>query len=242
MELSIVIPAYEESHKIVRDIEAAAVFFAAGRLDGELIVVDDGSRDDTSDAAQRAGERVGLPIRVIRLDVNHGKGGAVRAGILASRGEFVLFADSGYSVPFEWALTGIEMIQTGRCDIAHGSRKMPGCQIVRQQPALRRFCSKAFRAFVDILLQIPKDLTDTQCGFKIYRTDIAKQLYEELVTEGFTFDIEIILRALRYGYQIREFPIEWACDCDSRISIHHSSWRVFRELLRIRSILAREKR
>lgn len=242
MELTIVIPAYEESHKIARDVEAAAAFFAAGRLDGELIVVDDGSRDDTSGAARRAGEHFGAPLRVIRLDSNHGKGGAVRAGILESRGEFVLFADSGYSVPFEWALTGIEMIQAGQCDIAHGSRKMPGCHIVRRQPALRRFCSKAFRRFVDVLLHVPRDLTDTQCGFKVYRTDIAKQLYGELVTEGFTFDIEILLRAVRHGYRIGEFPVEWACDCDSRISIHHTSWRVLRELLRIRAILARERR
>jgi dolichyl-phosphate beta-glucosyltransferase len=242
MELSIVIPAYEESHKIARDIEAAAAFFSLGQVEGELIVVDDGSRDDTSGAAAAAGKQYGAPLRVIRLDSNHGKGGAVRAGILESRGDFILFADSGYSVPFEWALTGIEMIQSGQCQIAHGSRKMPGCHIVRRQPALRRFLSKSFRRMVDLLLKVPHDLTDTQCGFKVYHADVAKDLYSELVTEGFTFDIEIILRAVRHGYRIAEFPIEWACDCDSRISIHHTSWRVLRELLRIRGILAREKR
>jgi dolichyl-phosphate beta-glucosyltransferase len=91
-------------------------------------------------------------------------------------------------------------------------------------------------------LHVPRDLTDTQCGFKVYRTEIAKRLYGELVTEGFTFDIEILLRAVRHGYRIAEFPIEWACDCDSRISIHHTSWRVLGELLRIRAILAGEQR
>ncbi len=237
MELSIVIPAYEESHKIAHDIEAAAVFFSAAQVDGELIVVDDGSLDDTADVARHAGERFNAPLRVLRLETNRGKGGAVRAGILESRGTYVLFADSGYSVPFEWALTGIEMIRAGQCDIAHGSRKMPGCHILRQQPLLRKICSRAFRAFIQWFLQIPRNLTDTQCGFKVYRTEVAKELYGQLVTEGFTFDVEIILRAVQRNYRIREFPIEWACDCDSRISIHHTSWRVLRELVKIRSIL-----
>ncbi len=242
MELSIVIPAYEESHKIGRDIQAAAEFFAAGRVDGELIVVDDGSLDSTADTARQARERFSTPLRVIRLERNRGKGRAVRAGILESRGDYVLFSDSGCSVPFEWALTGIELIQTGRYDIAHGSRKMAGCHIVKRQPALRRLLSKGFRQLVNFLFRFPRDLTDSQCGFKVYRSDVAKRLYGELVTEGFTFDIEIILRAIRYGYRIVEFPIEWSCDCDSRISIHRTSWRVLRELIRIRSILNHEKR
>ena len=240
MTLSIIIPAFEESAKIVADIRAATAFLKKHDIPGEIIVIDDGSHDGTAAEAEKAPPAVGIPCRVFRLDANRGKGHAVRTGMTHAIGDYVMFADSGCCVPYNNVLPGLKMLADGDCDIAHGSRKMKGCKIHRPQSRLRKICSRAFRWFINAWLKIPPHLTDTQCGFKIYRNDVAKKLYAECITDGFTFDVEIIMRAHRYGYRIKEFPVEWTCDCDSRITLSRTSWRVFCELVNIRRALARE--
>jgi dolichyl-phosphate beta-glucosyltransferase len=241
MSLSIIIPAFEEGKKIVRDIEAATAFLKEHHIPGEIIVIDDGSQDDTAAAAEKVPPTVGIPCRVFRLEANRGKGCAVRTGVAKAIGEHIMFADSGCCVPYHNVLHGLKMIENGECEIAHGSRKMPGCRIHRPQSRWRWMCSRAFRWVVHTWLRMPPHLTDTQCGFKIYRADVAKKLYAQCVTDGFSFDVEIIVRAHRYGYRIKEFPVEWTCDCDSRISVRHTSLRVLRELLKIKRTLGKEQ-
>jgi dolichyl-phosphate beta-glucosyltransferase len=241
MNLSIIIPAFEESKKIVRDIEAATTFLKDHQIPGEIIVIDDGSEDDTAKSAEKVPPTVGIPCRVFRLDKNRGKGYAVCQGMTHAIGQFVMFADSGCCIPYETALTGLKMIENGECDIAHGSRKMPGCKIHLHQNFIRKACSKAFRALINTWLHIPSHLTDTQCGFKIYQGDIARKLHSECVTEGFTFDVEIIVRAHRQGYKIKEFPVEWTCDCDSRIKLQSHAWKVLRELIAMKKTLTKAK-
>ncbi len=240
MSLSIIIPAFEESNKIVGDIRAATAFLKDNCLPGEIIVIDDGSQDGTAAEAEKVPPTVGIPCRVIRLDANRGKGRAVRTGMTHAIGDYAMFADSGCCVPYHNVLPGLKMLEDGACDIAHGSRKMKGCKIHRPQSRLRKICSRAFRWFVNAWLKIPPHLTDTQCGFKIYRSDVAKKLYGECITDGFAFDVEIIMRAHRYGYRIKEFPVEWTCDCDSRITLSRTSWRVFLELINMKRALSKE--
>jgi dolichyl-phosphate beta-glucosyltransferase len=244
MDISIVIPAYNESKKIARDIEAATAFLESNHLTGQVIVVDDGSKDNTSEAAKNAINKppTGIEIKVERYNQHRGKGYAVRKGIEQTSGEFVMFADSGLCVPYEDTLRGMELIKKGECDIAHGSRKMQGCHIERDQSLYRHICSKMFHWFVIHDMKIPAEFTDTQCGFKIYRGDVARHLYGECITDGFTFDIEIIMRAQKEGYKIKEFPIDWTCDPDSRLSPTRSSWRVLSELLTIRKVMAKNKK
>jgi dolichyl-phosphate beta-glucosyltransferase len=242
MDLSIVIPAYEESGKIAQDINAAVAFLEGNRFSGQIIIVDDGSKDNTAEVAKAA--VTGLPpaieIKVERYNHHRGKGYAVRTGIGLSTGEYVLFVDSGLCVPYEDTLRGLDLIKTGACDIAHGSRKMRGCQIEKDQSLYRRICSKIFHWFVIHDMKVPAELTDTQCGFKIYKGDVARHLYSECITDGFSFDIEIIMRAIKEGCRIKEFPIDWTCDRDSRLSPARSSWRVLSELLVIRRIITKE--
>jgi hypothetical protein len=152
-----------------------------------------------------------------------------------------MFADSGNCVPYENALRGMELLTTGQCDIAHGSRRLAGADIKKDHGLYRDVCSKFFHLFAIYLMRAPAELTDTQCGFKIYRGEAARRLFGQCFTDGFMFDIEIILRALKHGYKIKEFPIIWTCDIDSRLSPTRSAWRIFSELIRIKSRLKSEK-
>jgi dolichyl-phosphate beta-glucosyltransferase len=237
MDLTIVIPALNESKKIARDIIAAAKFLQTNCLAGEIIVVDDGSSDGTSEIAQQTTVPAGVILKVIRCEEHHGKGYAVRKGIEQSSGKYVMFADSGSCVPYNNALRGLELLKTDQCDIAHGSRKTAGRNIVKSQSFLRRFYSGLFRRFIIWFMRIPAELTDTQCGFKIYKGDIARDLYRRCITDGFSFDVEIILRAVQQGCIIKEFPVDWTCDIDSRLSPARSAGNIMSELLNIRRSL-----
>jgi len=238
MDISIIIPALNERGKIASDIKAAAEFCINNELAAEIIVVDDGSTDGTAATAEKT--RSTLPpsvsLRLIRHQRRLGKGYAVRSGITRSTGRYVMFADSGRCVPYGEAVKGLTMLREGLCEIAHGSRKMDQSRIVRGQGRYRRICGGIFRWFVAFYLKVPRRLTDTQCGFKIYEGDIGRKLYADCTSLGFAFDIEIILRAVRAGYRIREFPIEWTCDRDSRLRPARSLWNVLSELLRIKRI------
>jgi dolichyl-phosphate beta-glucosyltransferase len=238
LTLSIVIPAFDEEQKIGSDVGAAAAFLSSRGIPGEVIVADDGSSDRTAERAEALAPGAAVPLSVIRCGAHRGKGAAIRSGILSSAGEFVLFADSGVTVPFEDALSGLQLLREGRADLAHGSRELPGSVIRRDRDWDRRLVSRLFRMFILRWMHIPRHLTDTQCGFKLYRGDVARTLYAECTTEGFMFDLEIILRALAHGYRIVEFPVEWTCDRDSRLGIRTSAQSVVRDLLRIRRTLA----
>jgi dolichyl-phosphate beta-glucosyltransferase len=240
MDLSIVIPAFDESKKIARDIEKASSFLTSNNFKGEIIVVDDGSRDNTSEIARKAGVLSSVNLQVIHNNQHHGKGYAVRRGIEQTSGDYVMFADSGCCVPYEDTLKGLELVKNGTCDIAHGSRKLSGCHIEKAQSFYRRLCSRIFHWFIVYDMKIPAEFTDTQCGFKIYKGDIARQLYSQCRTDGFVFDIEIIMLALKEGFRIKEFPINWTCDPDTRLSPSRSSWKILKDLLQIRKNMSRK--
>ncbi len=240
MDLSIVIPAYEERMKIALDVESAAAFLVRNNFTGEVIVVDDGSKDDTAEVARNTTVAPDVRVEVVRYEKHRGKGYAVRKGIEHSSGEYVMFADSGSCVPYDDCLQGLDLLKYGTCDVAHGSRKMRGCNIEKGQSLYRRICSKMFHWFIIYDMKIPAEFTDTQCGFKIYKGDVARHLYGECITDGFTFDIEIIMRAQREGYRIKEFPIDWTCDRDSRLSPTRSSWSVLSELLTMRRVMSKK--
>jgi len=237
MHLSIVIPVFEESKKIGTDIKMAFTFLEKNHITGEIIVVDDGSSDNTAEAAKNVDTPAGITLKIERYEHHKGKGHAIRTGIKQTSGKYVMFADSGSCVPFEDVLRGLKLLESGACDIAHGSRKLSESQIKKTQSWYRRTCSAIFHRFVICFMKIPSELTDTQCGFKIYKGDIARQLYAQCITEGFMFDVEIIMRAVKQGYRIKEFPIDWTCDRDSRLSPTHNLWNVLSDLITIKRAL-----
>jgi dolichyl-phosphate beta-glucosyltransferase len=214
LDLSIVIPAYKEGKKIERDVLAAQAFLIKYALNAEIIVVDDGSPDDTALRAYRMLPEV-PQLRVLSYAPNRGKGHALRFGISRARGRTIMFADAGLCVPFEIAILGIVMLESGMCDIAHGSRRMRGSILV-PQPWLRRVGSRGFSLLIHTVIGIPWYISDTQCGFKLYKREVAQTLYGAIFTDGMMFDIEVVLRALRAHFKILEFPVLWSNDPDTR--------------------------
>lgn len=242
MDLSIIIPAFEESRKIARDVKAAAEFLVGNGLAGEIIVVDDGSEDNTAQMARAIAVPAAVKLNVIRYEQHRGKGYGVRTGMKASTGRYAMFADCGLCIPYGNALLGLEMLQNDQCDMAHGSRRHVESDILQAQRWHRRLLSRMFKWVVRTMLGVPRELTDTQCGFKIYKGDVARELYGECTADGFMFDIEMILRATRKGYRMREFPVEWACDPDSRLSVTRTPWPLLVELHRLKRTMAKEAR
>ncbi|MDH4219606.1 MAG: glycosyltransferase [Candidatus Aminicenantes bacterium] len=241
MDISIVIPALNEANKVRFDVEAAALFLEKERMKGEVIVVDDGSTDGTSEEARKANLPGSVFLNIVRLEKNQGKGFAVKTGIMASKGDVVLFADSGTCVPYANALLQIKRIRSGDLDIAMASRRLRETVIRRNRSLKRRMLSWLFRQVAIALTGLPRRFTDTQCGFKVYRGDIARGLFKRCVTTGFIFELEILLRALKRSYRIEEFPVEWSCDLDTRLRPGSEAVGVFKELLRVRSIIEEER-
>ena len=237
MELSIIIPTYDEARKIGRDIRAASEFLAARMGGGEVIVADDGSRDNTPDIASATPTSPDVTLHILRSAEHKGKGFALRSGIAASHGRHVMFADSGLTTPFDNALRGLELISSGQCELAHGSRKLPESVIRVPQHPDRMISSALFRLVMHLLLPVPRELTDTQCGFKVYRGDVARMLAGQCISDGFLFDVEMILRAQRQGFRILEFPITWSCDRDSRLTFRRSTWPILQEIFAVRRAL-----
>ncbi len=141
MELSIIIPTYDEARKIGRDIKAASAFLVARMGGGEIIVADDGSRDNTPGHCLGNPDSRGVTLHILRSAEHKGKGFALRSGIAASHGRYVMFADSGLTTPYENALRGIELIRSGQCELAHGSRKLPESIVHRPQQRDRKISS-----------------------------------------------------------------------------------------------------
>jgi len=238
MKLTIIIPAFDEARKISRDISAAARFLAHHTDGGEIIVADDGSQDASANIARETPVPAGIILHVLRSARHRGKGHALRSGMAASLGTYVMFADSGLTTPYDNAVRGLDLIQSGECQLAHASRYLPGSVIRVPQHIDRKIASHLFRFALRLLLPVPRELTDTQCGFKVYQGDVARTLARECIAEGFLFDVEMLLRARRHGFAVREFPIEWSCDRDSRLTFRRSSLSILQEMFAVRRALA----
>ena len=232
IELSIVIPCFKEGKKILKDLEEAIAFLNQNQIPGEVIVVDDGSPDDTAQIAREFASREPR-VKIVRYEINRGKGYAIRQGMAASIGRYVMFADAGLCVPFHYARIGIKLLKKG-CDMAIASRALPESEIKKASPTHRQIGSKVFWILLRLFMGIPPRIRDTQCGFKLYDGLKGRELFSRCFIDGFMIDIELLSRAFRLGWQIENFPVEWHNDSDTRFHPLTGSWRLLWDLLKIR--------
>jgi dolichyl-phosphate beta-glucosyltransferase len=226
-----VIPAYNEALRLPATLARVREHLAARGLGHEIVVVDDGSKDETAAVARAGGDVV----RVLRHEPNRGKGYAVRRGMLAARGERRLMTDADLSTPIE-ELARLEAEIDRGFDVAIGSRAVAGARIEVHQPAYREAMGRLFNVFVQALL-LP-GLADTQCGFKLFTAVAAEAAFGPCRLDGFSFDVEALYVARRRGLRVAEVPVVWRNDAATRVGLGGGS-AAFADLLRIRLLALR---
>ena len=236
-DLTIVVPAYNEATRLGKTIVTILSYLNQNSPSSELIVVDDGSKDDTSVVAERAIASAGaINARVIRYEPNRGKGFAVRTGLLAASGDIALFSDADLSTPITETPKLIEPITSGRADLTFGSRALDRSLIGVHQPWRREQGGRVFNLLVRIATGLP--FWDTQCGFKAFRMNVCRPLIEGTQIDRFGFDVELIYLAHLAKLRLSEIPVHWdhvaggALDSSSNYS--RDTLRMISEVRRIR--------
>lgn len=227
--LSIVVPAFNEASRIGESIGKIDAFMRQSPLSFELIVVDDGSADDTAEVVRHAQVK---GLRLVRNETNHGKGYTVRQGVLAASGKYVLFTDADLSAPIEEVSKLLDVAVKEGVDVVIGSRSIDRKYIEKHQSRLREIGGIVFNLMVRLFLGLR--LHDTQCGFKLFDRQRSRRSFEKLTTFGFGFDPELLFLAKRDGLSIREVPVRWSHMEGSKINFFLDSIRMFSDLVRIR--------
>jgi dolichyl-phosphate beta-glucosyltransferase len=228
--LSIVIPCYNEELRLPGTIEQIERYLAGKGASYELILVDDGSADGTRKIMDVAAER-NPAVRLEALPHNRGKGRALAEGVAAARGEEILVTDADLSTPID-ELDKLQSELRAGAGVAIASRALKGSRVEVSQPIYRVLMGKAFNLLVQAVL-LP-GIWDTQCGFKLFRADVAHDAFAQLTTDGFGYDPEVLYRAKRRGVRIAEVPVVWRNSAPTKVSPITSSIDMFRHVLRIR--------
>ena len=226
--LSLIIPAYNEGERLPATLPPVIDFLDAQPYAAELIIVNNNSRDDTRAVAlQFAASR---PYIRVLDEMTQGKGAAVRTGMLAAEGEYLFMADADFSMPVA-EITKFLPPKLSQYDVAIGSREAPGA-VRYNEPSYRHLMGRVFNFYVKVLA-IP-GFEDTQCGFKCFRREVARDILPHQTIDGWAFDVELLFIALRRGYHLVEVPVDWYYGENSRISPVRDTINMVREVLRIR--------
>ena len=231
--ISIVIPAFDESERLGDSVRKILTFIRDEKLNAELIIVDDGSRDNTAEIARTAcAEFSDLETNVIRYEQNRGKGYAVKTGLLAAKGDVALFSDADLSTPISELYKLVKPIQNGEYDVTFGSRALDRSLIGTHQPWRREQGGKVFNFIVRMLTGLP--FWDTQCGFKAFNLQKFRPLLQLMKIDRFGFDVEFLYVANYKGLRLKEIPVRWDHCEGTKISVFRDSQRMFNEVRLIR--------
>jgi glycosyltransferase involved in cell wall biosynthesis len=237
-KFSIVIPAFNEAARLGPSLRKIVEYLSERREATELLVIDDGSQDDTAAIAEQvAHDGAPAPIRVIRYAENRGKGYAVRLGLLEAKANIVLFSDADLSTPITEAPKLIDPIKNGECDLTFGSRALDRRLIGVHQPWRREQGGRVFNLIVRLATGLP--FWDTQCGFKAFRMSVCRPLIEAAQIDRFGFDVELIYLAQLAQLRLREIPVRWdhtaGGPLDASGTYSRDSVRMMNEVRRIRA-------
>ncbi len=229
-EYSVVIPAYNEARRITATLEKVLAYLATEGWAAEVIVVNDGSRDET--AAIVNGFAAGNPaVRLVENPGNRGKGFSVRNGMMSARGRWLLFSDADLSSPIEEAPKLVDALKAG-ADVAIGSRWLARQSQTKRQPLYRQLIGRVFNGLLHAILRLP--YKDTQCGFKAFSYEAAQSLFSRQLIDRWAFDPELLFLARKLKMRVEEVPVAWAHDKLSTIRPFRDGPRMFLELLQVR--------
>lgn len=229
--LSLVFPAFNEAERLPRTLDRCVEYLRGRGYSFEIIVVDDGSVDGTSEVARGCMEGKDVDFRVIRFETNRGKGHVVKSGLLEAKGDVLFFSDADLSTPIEELEKMLPLFAEG-WDVVIGSRGLSDSDIRRRQPAHRGIAGRVFNVLVQLLV-LP-GIRDTQCGFKGFARKTIEPITSVQRVLGFAFDVEMLLIARRLGYSIKEVPVIWHDDGRSKIRLFRDGLGMFLDLLKIK--------
>jgi len=229
IELSIIVPSYNEELRLPASLDRIAAYVAGSGRSTEVLVVDDGSKDRT--AAVAAAYAGSIPnLRVLANGENRGKGYSVRHGMLEARGKIVLFTDADLSAPIEEADKLLAVME--RYDLAIGSRAMDRSLIKVHESQFREFAGIVFNKIVRTVLRLP--FVDTQCGFKAFGRERCRIIFEQQRIERFGFDPELLYLARRHGLRALEIPVHWSHSPATKVNMMRDSIQMFLDVFTIR--------
>lgn len=227
--LSIVIPAYNEEQRLPATLDKILAYLGRSPVPAmEILVVDDGSKDGTAALVQSRG---GI-IRLVSNPGNRGKGYAVRNGMLSAKGDWILSTDADLSAPIEELEKLMGAAQRENAVVAIGSRALNRKLVKVHQPMMREFSGRAFNLVMRAVTGLP--FRDTQCGFKLFRQDAAREIFSRQIEDGFSFDVEDLVIAARLGLRSVEVPVEWSNVEGTKVSLKQGM-KSFVDLMRIRA-------
>jgi Glycosyltransferases involved in cell wall biogenesis len=233
--LSLVIPAYNEARRLPNTLRELHEYCSRWTHLFEVIIVVEPSTDETLGLAQ-AGMRTFPQLKVIGNQVHRGKGFAVRTGMLASAGELVFFTDADLSTPLYEIDRALAVFEAERdLQIIVGNRQHPDSQIIRHQSWMREGMGKTFNALVRWLAGI--EIRDTQCGFKGFRQAASRAIFERQKTDGFSFDVEVLLLAKALGFGVKEMPVHWSNSPDSKVRVVSDSLKMLKDVAGVRQMV-----
>lgn len=232
-ELSIVIPAFDEAARIGDSLGRIFSFLQENHRNTEVIIVDDGSSDDTSNVARSfCDEHHEISSQVIRYEPNRGKGYAVKIGLQAAKADVALFTDADLSTPIDEMSKLIDPIRSGEFDVTFGSRALDRSLIGTHQPWRREQGGKVMNFVIKTMSGL--QFADTQCGFKAFNMTKFRPLLDVMTVDRFGFDVEFLFVANHHGLRLAEIPVRWNNVEGSKVSVVRDTRRMFTELSQIR--------
>ncbi|KKR11444.1 MAG: hypothetical protein UT39_C0007G0009 [Candidatus Woesebacteria bacterium GW2011_GWA1_39_21] len=227
MHLSVIVPAYNESKVLKANLMKTVSYLAKRKYSWEMVVVDDGSSDETFKIAKSLSNK---HVRAFGLLENQGKGGALKEGFAMATGDYLIFMDADLSVPLE----NIDkfLSQLKKFDVVIGSRRVSGSSIVVHQPLLRETLGRVFTLLTKIFTST--NLADYTCGFKGFTKSAGKKIFSASIVKRWSYDAEIMFLAQRFGFSIKQVPVKWFNRIDSRVHLGDAVFTSLLDLIKIR--------